>query len=396
VANPHAVTAAQAGAVPTSRTLTAGTGLTGGGDLTANRSFAVAANGVDNTLLRDSAALSVIGRSANSTGDPADIAAGSDAQVLRRSGTTLGFGTVATAGIANDAVTDAKLRNGAACSVIGRSANSSGDPADISAATNGHVLRRLSDALGFGQLDHTLLSTIGTNTHAQIDTHLASLANPHATTLALALRQAAGLHVIGGNVLDAHFDGQSGGSGGSWREDPASGTGSGAPGIVAWRITDGGTNGGWGTVYQASFVSPTRLKNGGRLLVRFYFDGTGSAGAVLRIGWSAGIDNGTHTDRLLLEYDQAASANWRARHRASSGTDTATTIGSTAVANGWHTLVIDIGASSATFILDGVTLGTVSSAVPVDTAAGQLFAYYTTTAGNWTSCYLAAAHWIGP
>lgn len=36
------LTAADVGAVPTSRTLTAGTGLSGGGDLTANRSFAVA------------------------------------------------------------------------------------------------------------------------------------------------------------------------------------------------------------------------------------------------------------------------------------------------------------------------------------------------------------------
>ena len=52
------------------------------------------ANAVTDAKLRDSAALSVIGRSANSTGDPADIAAGSDHQVLRRSGTSIGFGAV--------------------------------------------------------------------------------------------------------------------------------------------------------------------------------------------------------------------------------------------------------------------------------------------------------------
>ena len=68
-------------------------------------------NGIADAKLRDSAALSVIGRSANSTGDPADIAAASDGEVLRRSGTSLGFGTVATAGIADDAVTYAKLQN---------------------------------------------------------------------------------------------------------------------------------------------------------------------------------------------------------------------------------------------------------------------------------------------
>lgn len=49
-------------------------------------------NSVSDAKLRDSAALSVIGRSANSSGDPADIAAGTDHFVLRRSGTSLAFG----------------------------------------------------------------------------------------------------------------------------------------------------------------------------------------------------------------------------------------------------------------------------------------------------------------
>lgn len=109
-------------------------------------------NAITNAKLRDSSALSVIGRSANSSGDPADIATSADGDVLRRSGTTLGFGTVATAGIANDAVTDAKLRNSAALSVIGRGANSTGDPADIAASSDGGVLRRKGTALAFGQI----------------------------------------------------------------------------------------------------------------------------------------------------------------------------------------------------------------------------------------------------
>ena len=52
-------------------------------------------NAVTDAKLRDSAALSVIGRSANTSGNPADIAAASDHQVLRRSGTSVGFGAVA-------------------------------------------------------------------------------------------------------------------------------------------------------------------------------------------------------------------------------------------------------------------------------------------------------------
>jgi hypothetical protein len=67
--------------------------------------------GVTNAKLRHSAALSVIGRTSNTDGAPADIAAANDGEVFRRSGTAVGFGTVATAGIADDAVTTAKILN---------------------------------------------------------------------------------------------------------------------------------------------------------------------------------------------------------------------------------------------------------------------------------------------
>lgn len=72
----------------------------------------IALNAITNALIRDSGALSVIGRSANSSGDPADIAAvAASGAVLRESGSTIGFGTVATAGLANDAVDDTKAGN---------------------------------------------------------------------------------------------------------------------------------------------------------------------------------------------------------------------------------------------------------------------------------------------
>ena len=96
---------------------------------------------IDNNHIRDSAPLSVLGRSANSTGDIADIAAGSDGHVLRRSGTTLGFGTVDSDGIAAGAIDNNHIRDSVACSVLGRSANSAGDIADIQTLTNGHVLK---------------------------------------------------------------------------------------------------------------------------------------------------------------------------------------------------------------------------------------------------------------
>ncbi len=94
----------------------------------------IAANAVTDTKLRDSVALSVIGRSANSTGDPGDIAAGTDGHVLRRSGTALGFGTIATAGIADLAVTLAKIQNIATSVILGRVTAGTGTIEQLSAA----------------------------------------------------------------------------------------------------------------------------------------------------------------------------------------------------------------------------------------------------------------------
>ena len=99
-------------------------------------------------------ALSVVGRSANSTGDVANISAGTNHQVLRRSGTTLGFGaidlsqTAATTGL----LPYSRFSNGTALSVVGRAANSTGVQASIAAGTDHQVLRRSGTALGFGAI----------------------------------------------------------------------------------------------------------------------------------------------------------------------------------------------------------------------------------------------------
>ena len=64
---------------------------------------------VTRAKLSAASGMSVIGRSASSSGQPADIAASADGQVLRRSGGALGFGTVTTNGIADNAVDDTKV-----------------------------------------------------------------------------------------------------------------------------------------------------------------------------------------------------------------------------------------------------------------------------------------------
>lgn len=54
----------------------------------------IGANKVLDSMLRQSAATSIVGRAANSSGNIADIAASANGQVLRRSGNVLGFGTI--------------------------------------------------------------------------------------------------------------------------------------------------------------------------------------------------------------------------------------------------------------------------------------------------------------
>lgn len=113
-----------------------GTGLTGG-TITTSGTLSVATNGITDALLRQSSGLSIIGRSANSTGNVADITAANDGEVLRRSGATIGFGTIATAGIANNAVTYAKIQQASTVTLLG---NPTGGTANVSEITLGTSL----------------------------------------------------------------------------------------------------------------------------------------------------------------------------------------------------------------------------------------------------------------
>jgi hypothetical protein len=67
-------------------------------------------NIISNTMIRQSGALSLVGRSANSTGNVADISAtAASGCVFEETGSTLACSTVVTAGIASAAVTGAKI-----------------------------------------------------------------------------------------------------------------------------------------------------------------------------------------------------------------------------------------------------------------------------------------------
>lgn len=64
--------------------------------------------------------------------------------------------------VADNAVTNAKLADMPALTVKARTANSSGDPSDLAASADGDVLRRSGTALGFGTIPYTSVTGLGT------------------------------------------------------------------------------------------------------------------------------------------------------------------------------------------------------------------------------------------
>ena len=131
-----------------------------GGQVTAN----VVANSVGNTQLRQGGALTVVGRSANSTGNVADIAAtAASGAVLRESGSTIGFGTIATAGIADGAVTLAKMANIDQYKILARTTALAGAP---EAVTSSADMLALLGSANYSTARTNLGLAIGTNVQA--------------------------------------------------------------------------------------------------------------------------------------------------------------------------------------------------------------------------------------
>lgn len=107
----------------------------------------VYARDTDKAFLSDGSALTEI----SSGGGGLDAEGAQDAVGSMVDSTLTYDDATPTLKIATDGVGNTQLRNSAALSVIGRSANSSGDPADIAGATVGHVLQVLSGpTIGFG------------------------------------------------------------------------------------------------------------------------------------------------------------------------------------------------------------------------------------------------------
>jgi hypothetical protein len=116
---------------------------------------------VTNGKLRDSVGLALIGRSVNSTGTPSDIGttAGSGA-VMRESSSVIGWGTIATAGIGNNAVTFAKVQQVASKTALGRSTAGTGNVEELGPGAAGECFRvnDAGTALGFFDVNTTSIT----------------------------------------------------------------------------------------------------------------------------------------------------------------------------------------------------------------------------------------------
>ncbi len=128
------------------------------GDITVTTSGAVWTvdnNAITNAKAADMAALSVKANPANSVSDPTDIQFTVDGQVLTRSGTSLVAGTVQTAGIANSAVTNAKLANANQNTLKGRISSGAGAPEDLTPAQARTMLNVADGANNYAHPNHS-------------------------------------------------------------------------------------------------------------------------------------------------------------------------------------------------------------------------------------------------
>lgn len=137
-------------ALPNERVLTAGANITvldggPGGPVT----ISAAAGGAP-----INASYVVIGFDATLTAERA-LAVGAGLQLVDG-----GANANVTLSVGTNAITDALLRQGAATSVIGRSAGAAGNVADIAATVNGEVLRMAGGVLGFGDIPESSVTNL--------------------------------------------------------------------------------------------------------------------------------------------------------------------------------------------------------------------------------------------
>ncbi len=270
-----------------------GTAL-GWGSVDLSQSAAVGTSRLQFGNMPDVAALTVLGRAGPTAGVMSGITGATD-QVFRvdSAGTALGFGTVATGGIANNAVTLAKLATQAALTVLANATNGIAVPTAVAAGVDAHVFQRSGTTLVFAALS-TASITDAAVTYAKIQ---------NVTTDRLLGRDTAGTGVVEELTVTGgvEFTG-TGIQRSALTGDVTASAGSGVTAIAAGVIVDADVN-------ASAAIAFTKLATiaTDRLLGRDTA-GTGALEAI-SLGVSLEFSGSTSIQRAALTGDVTAAAN---------------------------------------------------------------------------------------
>jgi hypothetical protein len=129
------------------------------GDVTASvnsNATTIANNAVSDAKFRQSAGLSVVGRSASTLGNVADITASADNQVLRRSGTSIGFGLINGNNLDNGSIDNTKAADMAGNTIKANPTASTAAPQDLAISTSSFPAR-----VGGNLVSHPFSTLVG-------------------------------------------------------------------------------------------------------------------------------------------------------------------------------------------------------------------------------------------
>ena len=147
--------------------------------------------------------------------------------------------------------------------------------------------------------------------------------------------------------------------GGSITTIGTTGVDSSHPGVVV--ITSGGAASRFATL---SLGTNSLILSGGALTLECLINIQNLTNAAYRIGLGDQTA-ADHNNGVYLEYNSGTSPNWLIK-TANGGTRTSTTTSTAVTANTWHKLVITVNAAatSVSYTLDGVSLGTITTNIP--------------------------------
>ncbi len=340
--------------------------------------------------LADLAGLSLIGRSANSTGVPAAIT-GTDGQVARVSGTALGFGTIVAAGIASDAVTTAKildanvtlakLANLTGLSVIGVTGTSSATPAAITGTANQFLqVNSAGTSLAFGAAPSVDINGMTAATDFKVLTDYVPVYDTSAGanrkflgSEKISARNVVNIYTecfspsINANTSDGFVTG--GGITPTSFEGTAAHPGiitlatTGTPAYIACLAATGAVIVGGGKWrFSTCIQTPSTLSDGTtRYTIDAGLDDAGGMGSIFASG----------TYGIAIHYtDNANSGKWQG-YVHNGGSNTVVDLGITVATSTWYTLEFEVNAAgtSIQFYINGTAAGT---AVTTDIPTGAM------------------------